>query len=180
MYQYRKMIGKEIVQIYVHDQKAGLVRPEKELKGFAKVELKPGETKTVSIPLDFRAFAFYHPLHKTWVAESGEFDLLIGASSTDIREKITVTLESTQNLPCILDMQSTIREWREDPRGRFVFEPMYEKFQELAKQTFIGDKSEGSEDAIGMDVMVMFGEMPLVSVCYGCNKDYPTRRRNCS
>ncbi|KAA3660451.1 MAG: glycosyl hydrolase, partial [Chloroflexi bacterium] len=99
--------GKEIVQVYVHDQKAGLVRPEKELKGFAKVALQPGETKTVSIQLDFRAFAFYHPEHKQWITEDGEFDLLIAASATDIRQTMTVTLESTIDLPCILDKEST-------------------------------------------------------------------------
>ena len=77
--------GKEIVQVYVHDQKSGLVRPDKELKGFAKVELQPGETKTVSIPLDFRAFAYYHPEYKQWITEDGEFDILIAASAADIR-----------------------------------------------------------------------------------------------
>ncbi len=80
-----KMAGKEIVQVYVHDQKSGLVRPPKELKGFAKVELQPGETSTVSIELDFRAFAYYHPEYKQWITEDGEFDILIGASSADIR-----------------------------------------------------------------------------------------------
>jgi beta-glucosidase len=57
------MAGKEVVQVYVHDQKARLVRPYKELKGFAKSELQPGETKTVTIPLNFRAFAYYDPAY---------------------------------------------------------------------------------------------------------------------
>ncbi len=87
-----KLAGKEIVQVYVHDQKSGLVRPEKELKGFAKVELQPGETRTVSIPLDFRAFAYYHPEYKQWITEDGEFDILIAASAADIRQTLTVTL----------------------------------------------------------------------------------------
>ena len=64
--------GKEIVQVYVHDRESGLARPEKELKGFAKVALAPGETKTVTIPLDFRAFAYYHPGYGQWIAEPGE------------------------------------------------------------------------------------------------------------
>lgn len=168
-----KFAGKEIVQVYVHDQKSKLVRPEKELKGFAKVELKPGETKTVSIPLDFRSFAYYHPAYKQWVAEEGEFDLLIGASSQDIRHTLTVKLESTRELPCILHMNSTINEWVEDPRGKKAFEPIYEQFQQLAKTTFIGDESEGTEAAIGMDVMQMFGEMPLVSVLLWVQRGLP-------
>jgi len=68
--------GKETVQVYVHDQKSRLVRPPKELKGFAKVELQPGETKTVTTQLDLRAFAYYHPAYKQWITESGEFEYL--------------------------------------------------------------------------------------------------------
>ena len=60
-----KVAGKEVVQVYVHDHKSKLIRPPKELKGFAKVELQPGETKTVSLKLDFRAFAYYHPAYQT-------------------------------------------------------------------------------------------------------------------
>ena len=77
--------------LYVHDRQASLVRPPKELKGFAKVALQPGENQTVTIALDFRAFAYYHPAYKQWITESGEFDLLIGASAADIRCKETVT-----------------------------------------------------------------------------------------
>ena len=98
---------------------------QKELKGFAKVDLQPGETKTVSIELDFRAFAYYHPEYKQWITEDGDFDILIAASAADIRHTLTVTLESTLNLPCILDKESTIREWMADPRGKAVFGPFY-------------------------------------------------------
>ncbi len=116
--------GKEVVQIYVRDHKASLVRPVKELKGFAKVALEPGETKTVTVTLDFRAFAFYHPAYKRWVAEDGEFDILIGASAADIRCAKTVTLKSTLELPCLLNRESTTREWLDDPRGKPVFKPL--------------------------------------------------------
>ncbi len=97
-----KFAGKEVVQVYVHDQKSELVCPLKELKGFAKVELQPGETKTVSVSLDFRSFAYYHPAYSQWITEDGAFDILIGASSTDIRCTKTVTLQSTCELPSIL------------------------------------------------------------------------------
>ena len=128
--------GKEIVQVYVHDQKSGLVRPEKELKGFAKVELQPGETKTVSIQLDFRAFAYYHPEYKQWITETGEFDILIAASAADIRHSLTVTLESTLNLPCLLDKESTIREWTADPRGNVVIAPLLQQMDAMTRQCF--------------------------------------------
>jgi beta-glucosidase len=157
-----KMAGKEIVQLYVHDQKSKLVRPEKELKGFAKVELKPGETKTVLIKLDFRSFAYYHPLYSQWITEDGEFDLLIAASAVDIREKLTVTLESTVNLPCLLNKESTIREWMEDPIGNKIFSPFFAQVESLSRKAFGAD--EGSDDGMGADIMMMFGDMPLASV----------------
>lgn len=157
-----KISGKEVVQVYVHDRKSKLIRPPKELKGFAKVELQPGETKTVSIGLDFRSFAYYDPAYKQWIAENGEFDILIGSSSADIRFTETVTLESTQTLPCLLDWESTIREWLEEPRGRVVFSPTYEKMKQRMKTTF-GSEEEGT-DAIGMDMDGFMMEMPVLSI----------------
>ncbi|RPI93397.1 MAG: glycosyl hydrolase [Chloroflexi bacterium] len=160
-----KFAGKEIVQVYVHDQKSGLVRPPKELKGFAKVELQPGETKSVSIRLDFRAFAYYHPEYKQWITEDGDFDILIAASAADIRHTLKVTLESTSRLHCILDKESTIREWMADPRGKAVFGPFYTQIEAQSRKMFGGgDERYGNESAIGMDIMDMMNDMPLVSV----------------
>ena len=77
--------GKEVVQLYLRDVESSLVRPVKELKGFAKVSLKPGETRTVSFSLRKRDFSFYDPDQPGWVAEPGEFSVLVGSSSRDIR-----------------------------------------------------------------------------------------------
>lgn len=87
-----KVHGKETAQVYVRDIKASVFRPEKELKGFAKVDLHPGEEKTITITLDKRAFAFYDTDSKDWVVESGGFEILVGASSRDIslRGKVDV------------------------------------------------------------------------------------------
>ncbi len=160
-----KVAGKETVQVYVHDQKSTLVRPEKELKGFKKVELKPGETKTVTISLDFRSFAYYHPEYKQWITEDGDFDLLVGASSADIKQTVTVTLESTLKLPFILDMESTINEWLADPTGKLVFSSFYAQIEAEGRKAFgNGDPNGDNESSIGMDTMDMFGDMPLVSV----------------
>lgn len=169
--------GKEIVQVYVHDRQATLLRPPKELKGFAKVALQPAETKTVSIALDLRAFAFYHPEYKRWITEAGEFDLLIAASASDIRQRITVTLESTVDLPCILDEESTMREWMADPRGKKVFSAYYNIIEANARKKFAGDHDEEGHDvtdaALGMDIMEMFNEMPIVSVLLFQNEAWP-------
>jgi beta-glucosidase len=75
----------EVVQLYVHDGHASVERPEKELKAFAKVALAPGETKTVSMDLKARSFAFYSPEKHAWLVEPGEFGILVGSSSRDIR-----------------------------------------------------------------------------------------------
>jgi len=87
-----KVAGKEIAQLYVTDLNASLPRPPKELKGFAKIELQPGESQVVTFKLDQRALSFYDPHKKQWVAEPGEFELLFGASSQDIRAKAVFDL----------------------------------------------------------------------------------------
>ncbi|MVN78157.1 glycosyl hydrolase [Hymenobacter sp. HMF4947] len=87
-----KTAGAEVVQVYVKDEQASVKRPEKELKGFQKVFLKPGETKTVDLTLDTNAFQYYDEAKKQWVLEPGKFDVLVGSSSRDIRLTGNVTL----------------------------------------------------------------------------------------
>ncbi len=77
--------GAEVAELYIHQEHPSLPRPLKELKGFKKISLKPGEQKTVSIRLDQRAFAFYDPAKSGWVSEAGDFKILVGGSSRDIR-----------------------------------------------------------------------------------------------
>lgn len=77
--------GTEVAQLYVHDGEASVPRPSKELKGFATVTLEPGERKTVKMQLDESALSFFCPDRHAWIAEPGEFEVLIGASSADIR-----------------------------------------------------------------------------------------------
>lgn len=77
--------GSEVVQLYVSDVESTVFRPVKELRGFTKVYLEPGETKTVEFTLNMRDFAYYDVHAKDWVVEQGEFKILIGASSQDIR-----------------------------------------------------------------------------------------------
>ena len=165
-----KMAGKEVVQVYVHDHKSKLVRPLKELKGFIKVDLQPGETKTVTLTLDFRSFAYYHPAYKQWITEDGEFDILIGSSSTDIRITKTVSLQSTVQLPSILTKESVLRDWMEDPRGRRVFAPLLQKITAHLQAAFGG--SEGTPD--GMDPMGFLMDMPLPDMLHFLGGVLPT------
>jgi beta-glucosidase len=91
--------GKEVVQLYVRDRQASLQRPEKELKAFAKVQLEPGERKTVTLSIARDALAYYDDLAKEWIAEAGEFEVLVGASSRDIRGTAVFALTSSSRWP---------------------------------------------------------------------------------
>ncbi|MGE5557148.1 MAG: glycoside hydrolase family 3 C-terminal domain-containing protein [Bacillota bacterium] len=84
--------GREVVQLYVHDRQSSLIRPPKELKGFTKVRLKPGESKPVEFVLDQRAFSFYDPHKKSWLVEPGEFEIMFGGSSRDIKAKALINI----------------------------------------------------------------------------------------
>lgn len=88
--------GQEVVQVYVRDREARLARPDKELKAFAKVALEPGARMTVSLPLTRESFAFFDDAKRRWTAEAGMFDVLVGASSRDIRAAAAVELTETQ------------------------------------------------------------------------------------
>ncbi|UCD98830.1 MAG: glycoside hydrolase family 3 C-terminal domain-containing protein [Chloroflexota bacterium] len=165
-----KVAGKEVVQVYIHDHQSKVVRPPKELKGFAKVELQPGETKTVTVSLDFRAFAFYHPAYRQWITEDGEFDILFGSSSSDIRCTKTVTLQSTLELPSILTRESTLREWLDDPRGMQVLAYLYEQISEQMRANFGGEDGE----TIGMDPMGFLMETPLMGLLYFVGDSMPS------
>lgn len=87
--------GSEVVQLYVADRKASVPRPEKELKGFAKVDLAPGSSKEVHLTLDPRAFAFFDTASGNWTVEPGEFEILAGASSRDIRARAVLEMRDT-------------------------------------------------------------------------------------
>ncbi len=88
-----KRAGAEVVQLYVHDVKASLDRPEKELKGFSKVWLQPGESKDVQITIDNTALSYYDEASRSWVSESGDFIALMGNASDNLPQKVRFALE---------------------------------------------------------------------------------------
>ncbi len=100
--------GKEVVQLYVKDSDSSISRPEKELKGFEKVELQPGEEKTVTFTLDKRSFAYYNTDLADWHVESGEFELLVGKSSREIVLSEKVVVKSTTELPFVVHRNTTV------------------------------------------------------------------------
>ena len=85
--------GKEVVQLYIADREASVMRPEKELKGFVKVELEAGQTKNVEFTIDSSALSYFDDKSHSWVAEAGEFEALIGAAADDIRTSVLFNLK---------------------------------------------------------------------------------------
>jgi beta-glucosidase len=114
-----KVPGKEIVQLYVRDVQSTFARPEKELKAFDKVELQPGETRTVTFKLDREAFWYFDVVKNAWSTEMGEFEILIGASSRDIRLKDSVML-NPEARASRLHTGLTVKTLLDDPEGRAV------------------------------------------------------------
>jgi len=109
--------GAEVVQVYVGDVEASVARPLRELKGFVKIHLEPGETRQVSFDLDERAFAFWSRRLQQWVVESGEFLIAVGSSSRDLVATEAITIDAPRlSLP--LGPDSTLHEWLDDDRGR--------------------------------------------------------------
>lgn len=109
-----KVSGKEIVQLYVRDVESSVIRPDKELKGFEKVELKPGEEKTVCFTLDKRSFAYYNVDIKDWYVESGVFEILIGISSEDIKLKKNIEVKSTARIKNKFTRNSLLKDIMDD------------------------------------------------------------------
>ncbi|WP_319232004.1 glycoside hydrolase family 3 C-terminal domain-containing protein [Draconibacterium orientale] len=109
--------GKEVVQLYLRDVKSDLIRPLKELKGFEKIDLKKGEEKVVSFKLEPRDFQYFSTKYKCWKADSGDFEILLGSSSRDIRLSQKVNLTVTQKYYHTYDINSTIGDLAEHPFG---------------------------------------------------------------
>ncbi|QRK09289.1 glycoside hydrolase family 3 C-terminal domain-containing protein [Archangium violaceum] len=112
-----KVAGKEIVQLYVREDRPVVSRPDKELKAFTKVALEPGEEKTVSFTLKQRDFAYYNTALHRWVVNPGRFDILVGGSSRDLPLRKHVQVETTQVAVPTLTRNSMVKEFKNHPKG---------------------------------------------------------------
>lgn len=156
-----KMAGKEVVQLYVADKESTVIRPVKELRDFAKVELVPGETKTVSFTLGKRAFAYYSVKLHDWHVETGEFDIMIGQSSRDIVLTKTVTVESTVKIPFVYTTDTTMGDVMKDPRAVEIVKILIEK-QDLFESENSDSESGVASEAISDEMNAAMAQyMPL-------------------
>ncbi|MGM0922966.1 MAG: beta-glucosidase [Bacillota bacterium] len=149
-----KQFGKEIVQLYVRDINSSVSRPEKELKGFNKVALKPGEEKIVTFELDKRSFAYYNTDLADWHVESGEFEILIGKSSREILLKDTVKIISTEEIIPVFHRNTTLGELMKNPKTA----PILQHLQSMMG----GDADVNPSDSVSVEMMeAMMRYMPL-------------------
>ncbi|BDC94091.1 glycoside hydrolase family 3 C-terminal domain-containing protein [Treponema bryantii] len=130
--------GKEVVQLYVSDKTGVEVRPEKELKGFDKVNLKPGESKEVTFKLDRRSFAFWNIDIDDWYAPSGKYIISIGASSRDIRATAEVDVTSTSKKAFTITPQTTMGDMLRNREMAAIIKPEFDQ----ACYAAIGDLSD--------------------------------------
>ncbi len=151
-----KSAGKEVVQLYIRDLTGSAIRPEKELKGFEKVFLEPGETKTVTMELNKRSFAWYNTELHDWFAASGDYEILVGASSRDIRLTETLHLNSSQRLPMHVHMNTTLGDLLRNPETA-------EAAKKLIQKYLSGEAgSEAASEAVSEEMtMAMTDSMPL-------------------
>lgn len=147
-----KVFGKEVVQLYIEDLESTVIKPIRELKGFTKVALNPGETKTVKFELSKGDFSYYNIEINDWYVESGEFNIAIGKSSRDIvcREKIFI--ESTVSIPVIYDENSTIGDILSNPESVIKLKALFDKYASKNEFTSIS-KEYASLESLSQELI---------------------------
>ncbi|MBQ9211407.1 MAG: glycoside hydrolase family 3 C-terminal domain-containing protein [Clostridia bacterium] len=144
--------GKEVVQLYVSDRESAEVfRPVRELKGFDKVELQPGETKTVSFTLDKRSFAFWNVNTKDWFVETGVFDIQICKNAEEVILSAPVTVEGTVPLPILVDEDTIMMDLKKHPAKMAILRKAREAMR-LAQEEEKKEESAAASEAITEDM----------------------------
>ena len=162
--------GKTVVQLYVGDPVSSVFRPVRELKGFEKVELQPGESKEVTFTLGKRAFAYWNTQLHDWYVESGDFTIEIGQSSRRIEVSAVVQVETTAQLPRHYTMDSIVMDLLADPKAAALIQPMMKSIMSGLNPE--GDQgSDVAREAISEEMnLAMIQYMPLrgaLSFCGG-------------
>lgn len=154
--------GAEIVQLYIKNPVVYEIRPEKELRDFAKVFLKAGETKTVTFTLNARAFSYYETRIHDWYAESGDYEILLASSSHDIRLQDTVSITGSKKIPFVADHITTCEDVELFAKDGSALDEMLRGSGFAEATDHDGDDSMGSGTA---DMMkAMFTGTPLHSI----------------
>jgi len=153
--------GKEVVQLYVADRESTVIRPVRELKGFQKVALEPGQTKTVHFTLSKRAFAYWNTEIHDWHVETGAFGIQIARCSRDIALEQNVNVLSTVPLPRKATLNSIFADLLEDPKAAEILKPMIDMFKQGMGA---GESSDGSNTITDDMLQALIAFMPLRSM----------------
>ena len=166
--------GKEVVQLYAGAKGSRVRRPVRELKGFEKIHLEPGEEKDVVFTLDQRSFSYYEPKIHGWFTESGEIVIEAGSSSRDIRLEKSVRMESSMELPLTVNRYTTIGELLGTAKGKAFVGNFMAKMGigQQAEEKEQQEHNKEQDDAMGAGAekmrLQMMMEMPLNAlVSYG-------------
>ena len=151
--------GAEIVQLYIENHIDEDNRPVKELRNFAKVKLAPGETKTVKFTLGFRAWAYYNETIHDWYAPSGDYKILIGASSRDIKEAKKVSVLSTVTIPFVVNKAATCEDVERFAKNKA---PLDDMLMKCVKARHKEDSEKTLEEEL-KDLKCGFGGVPIHS-----------------
>ena len=155
--------GKEVVQLYVGDPVSTVFRPVRELKGFEKIWLEPGETKTVCFELGKRAFSYWNTQINDWYVESGVFSIEIARSSRDVALAGEVTVESTAKLPVRFTVNSIFEDLMKSPKAMEMLAPLTQSIKE--NMGMGSEASEAAQSAISNEMVeAMIRYMPLRTV----------------
>ena len=156
-----KRFGKAVAQLYVGDKESTPIRPVRELKGFEKVALNPGESKDVPFTLDKRSFAYWNETIHDWHVETGDFTIEVGGSSRDLPLCDSVKVESTVELPRHYDLDSIFMDLLADPKAKAVIDPFIQKLQAAFMPEDEGT-TEAAKEAVSEDMgAAMLNYMPL-------------------
>jgi beta-glucosidase len=151
-----KVAGKEVVQLYVHEQESEVARPENELKHFEKVSLLPGEEKTVSFNLTSRDFAYYSSKSHDWAIKSGKFDIRVGSSSRNLPLQQTIDIQSTKIAKVVFTRESLFKEFKKAPNSEAIYAQIVQSFTGSTKKPETEDEKKAAKF-----LEAMLADMPI-------------------
>ncbi|MFV8326622.1 glycoside hydrolase family 3 C-terminal domain-containing protein [Flavobacterium sp. ZS1P14] len=151
-----KVPGKEVAELYVHEQVTEISRPENELKHFEKVALLPGEEKTVTFQLTSRDFAYFNSKSHDWAIKSGKFDIRIGGSSRDLPLQQTIDIQSTKTPKIIFTRESLFKEFKNAPNSAALYAQLVQSFTGENKKAQTEDEKKAASF-----LEAMLADMPI-------------------
>lgn len=151
-----KVTGKEVVELYVHEQETEVSRPENELKHFEKITLLPGEEKTVTFHLTSRDFAYFNSKSHDWAVKSGKFDIRVGGSSRDLPLQQTIDIQSTKTVKVVFTRESLFKEFKNAPNSAEIYAQIIQSFTGDNKKAETEDEKKAAKF-----LEAMLADMPI-------------------